>query len=515
MLSLLCKLGHNPRLMDSTPSNVELSIGSHFGPYQVTRLLGEGAFGAVYEAIKQPLGKRVALKILHSRWAESAQVTERFIQEARAAASLRHPHIVDVDDIGSRDGVPWIAMEFLEGESLASRLEREHRLSLEIALELMLPIFSAVAAVHDKGIIHRDLKPENIQLWQGTADTVHPKLLDFGIAKVAENHSGQSLTGATEIMGTPEYMAPEQWKSAKFVSPASDQWALAVILYRLITGISPFRGDSAQSIMFHVSIEATPPFPPELREYTAIEAVLAKALQKDALNRFASVRSLAAELLPFASSGVRQRWRTEFAQTPSNSITPAKVTDPSLVNTRTVASQSNGSLISTSQLITQPKAKPTGLIAAISAVALLGAVGILAKFATRTPPTAPTTSLVRHSATTAPAEHTLHALSQPELRVPTVAVLAQDSGTPAMAALTPTVTADRRGNRNTNTRVRPANTTGAATATPASQATQQNPSTRPTTNTTSTTGTTGTTGAATTGATQTPTVRPMLSTPNI
>ena len=224
-----------------------LLAGQVIGPYTIVRHLGSGAFGAVYEAHKRPLDKRIALKLLHKHKALDTSVVARFMQEARAAASLRHPHIVEVDDVGVLDGVPFLAMEFLEGESLAARLTREGPLSIATTLSLMLPIFSAVAAVHDRGIVHRDLKPENIHLWKPFAGRVHPKLLDFGIAKVREGQQGQSLTQMGAIMGTPAYMSAEQWGGSKNATAASDQWALGAILFECLTGRLPFEADEIQA----------------------------------------------------------------------------------------------------------------------------------------------------------------------------------------------------------------------------------------------------------------------------
>jgi eukaryotic-like serine/threonine-protein kinase len=357
--------------MNNDHSEAAPKIDQQIGPYCVRRLLGEGAFGAVYEAIKQPLGKRVALKLLHRRWSSDTHITARFLQEARAAASLRHPHIVDVDDVGVFEGSPWIAMEFLEGESLAERLASEGPMRVERALEVLLPIFSAVAAIHDAGIIHRDLKLENVQLWIGTAAGEHPKLLDFGIAKVSSSSQDLSLTGATDVMGTPEYMAPEQWRSAKHVDPASDQWALAVMLYRLLTDVSPFEGDSPQSVMFRVSTEPPPPFEGALADERALEQALHRALQKEPQKRFASVRAFGAALLPFASEGTRQRWRAEFVRT-SERPAPSAPRGAETIATRRRSTPPTDTLVATStEVIAAPprSRKPTAL-AAIAAVAI-------------------------------------------------------------------------------------------------------------------------------------------------
>jgi serine/threonine protein kinase len=338
--------------MSNIPDEAEALIGTHIGPYTVVRLLGAGAFGAVFEARKQPLDKRVALKILRREWARDPYTNARFLQEARAAASLRHAHIVDVDDVGTVDGVPWIAMEFLAGESLASFAAREGPLSVARALDYMLPIFSAVAAIHDVRIVHRDLKPENIQLWRATTGGEHPKLLDFGIAKVpASDGSDASLTGTQDVMGTPEYMAPEQWKSAKYVDPATDQWALGVILYRLVAGSSPFQADSAQSMMYRICVDPTPPFTGALSAHAELEAVLRRALEKAPNDRFASVREFAAALLPFASVGAQQRWSPEFNGRPSPTLEGAEQREVAPLE-----SPPSDTLVATAQAV--PHARP-------------------------------------------------------------------------------------------------------------------------------------------------------------
>ncbi len=413
-----------------------IAIGINFGPYHIKRELGEGAFGTVYEAIKQPLGKRVAIKILHAQWAANSQITERFIQEARAAASLRHPHIVDVDDVGERDGVPWIAMEFLEGESLASKLERDGSFSISTTLEYMLPILSAVAAIHDKGIIHRDLKPDNIQLWQGSAGNLHPKLLDFGIAKMKAETDSVTLTGATEIMGTPEYMAPEQWRSAKFVEPSSDQWALGVILYRLVTGVSPFKADSPQSVMFRVSMEATPRFEQELAVHQEFERALGRALEKDPAKRYPSVRALGAALWAFADVGVQQRWQSEFGgakagQEPPSQPLPTNLTTatPSSTGWMPSVPVASNSLVGTSHPIGNRKPRRTAVIGVVATLAAVGLVGIVAKVVAE-----PSSSSTLHSApSTTHSEPSTNTLSTPRssttvpsgaASVPTVAPLA-------------------------------------------------------------------------------------------
>src|SRR5262249_5252348 len=157
-----------------------LRVGSIFGKYELVRVIGAGGMGVVYEGLHRSLGRRVALKVLHERALEATlakQAEARFLREGRAAAQVRHPHVVDVFDHGVEDGLPYLVRELVDGETLAQRLRREERLPLVDAIDLLLPIASAVAELHANGILHRDLKPANILLARG-AETV-PKVADF------------------------------------------------------------------------------------------------------------------------------------------------------------------------------------------------------------------------------------------------------------------------------------------------------------------------------------------------
>ncbi|MFO0605021.1 MAG: serine/threonine-protein kinase [Polyangiales bacterium] len=289
-----------------------LPAGAVIGPYTIVRALGAGAFGAVYEARKAPLNKRIALKLLHADKAQNSAACARFVQEAQAAASLKHPHIVDVDDVGVIEGLPYLAMEFLEGEPLSSLLQRAGALRPDVAIDLLLPVFSAAAAVHACGIVHRDLKPDNLFLWKPVAGQTHPKLLDFGIAKVREG-DGAALTKTGAIMGTPLYMSPEQWGGSKHASPQSDQWALGVILYQCLAGRVPFEADELPALMMAIAVHPAPPlrtWVPTLPE--ALESAVMRAIEKDPGQRHASVREFGKALLPFASAATRARWTEEF-----------------------------------------------------------------------------------------------------------------------------------------------------------------------------------------------------------
>src|SRR6476646_4742869 len=160
-----------------------LAPGTCLGKYQVVRLLGEGGMGAVYEGVHVGIGKKVALKVMSPALAANADARARFLREAQLTSRVRHPHAVDVTDVGSDAGQTFLVMELLEGEDLASFIEWRGRLPLEQAADIMLPVSAAVAAAHDEGIIHRDLKPHNIFLSQTRDGAIVPKVVDFGSSK--------------------------------------------------------------------------------------------------------------------------------------------------------------------------------------------------------------------------------------------------------------------------------------------------------------------------------------------
>ncbi|MFO0653060.1 MAG: protein kinase [Polyangiales bacterium] len=290
-----------------------LAPGSYFGSYQIVKVLGQGAFGVVYEALRQPLGKRVALKVLRRQLVSQQEVLQRFLREAQTTAQIQHPHIVDTFDIGEHGGAPYIAMEFIEGEPLSSRLKRDKRLAPTLSVDIMLAVLSAMTMVHERGVVHRDLKPENIFLMRTRGGNVHPKVLDFGIAKVSQNESDMVLTRTTALLGTPYYMSPEQARESKHIDARSDQWALGVILYECVTGRRPFVGSSLLDLLNRIATadyvapsSLAPDVTPEL------EAVITKMLQRDPFERFADTRAVGLALLPFGSDAARAHWADEF-----------------------------------------------------------------------------------------------------------------------------------------------------------------------------------------------------------
>jgi len=221
--------------------------------YRLTRLLGDGGMGSVYEAVHAVLGTRVAIKVLHPELARRTGLVERFLQEARVAAQIRSPHVVQVIDVDrTADGHAYIVMELLEGEPLSSVLDRQRKLSVGAACDYTVQILEALEAAHALGVIHRDLKPENVFVTFVGGKAVL-KLIDFGIAKARRSDpQSKNLTVAGVVMGTAEYMAPEQARSADRVDARADIYAVGVMLYEMIAGVRPVDGDDARIIALKV-----------------------------------------------------------------------------------------------------------------------------------------------------------------------------------------------------------------------------------------------------------------------
>ena len=298
----------------SDAARKDFDPGMRFGRYEIVRRIGVGGMATVYEARHIDLAKRVALKTLHRWLALRLDVVQRFVQEARTASRIEHPHVLGISDIGVEHDVPFMAMDLLEGEELAHVLHREGPLPATRLADLLLPVISAVAAAHEQGILHRDLKPENIFLARRRLRGEHPILLDFGISKVRDGGM-DGLTAADELLGTPPYMSPEQVIDGMAELDArSDQYALGVILYECSTGALPYRNDdSIPDLLRMIALGgASPPSsraPPLPR---AFDALVLRALSVSRDARFPSVIELGRALLPFASPLVQVLWAEEF-----------------------------------------------------------------------------------------------------------------------------------------------------------------------------------------------------------
>lgn len=269
------------------------------GTYRILRTLDQGGMGMVFEAEHARLRRRLAVKVLAQHLAKDAHALARFNREAEIISQLQHPHVVQVTDFDTTEaGEPYLVMELLSGESLASRLERERCLPIADAVRIAHQAAAGLAAAHAADIVHRDLKPANIFLTQVPAQGTVVKLLDFGISKRAGS-SGKGLTGEYDILGTPDYMAPEQalGKTAQ-VDHRGDQYALAVITFEMLAGRTPFAGTDVMDVLRQV-IGAEPPIIEELAPHVPPEAgeVLRRAMSKDPDMRFASISDFASALL--------------------------------------------------------------------------------------------------------------------------------------------------------------------------------------------------------------------------
>jgi len=272
--------------------------------YRIARLLGEGGMGQVYEAQHLNINKRFAIKMLKPEVIGSAQSLQRFRQEAWAASSIGHENIVEIDDFATLpSGQVYLAMEFLDGQSLAERIRDGAPLTQQDAVAVMLAVGAGLAAAHDKGIVHRDMKPENVFLARKSGRVV-AKILDFGIAKMTGGDEPSNLTRTGAIFGTPLYMSPEQAKG-KPADARADVYAVGVILYELLTGSVPFGGESSVEILSQ-HIGAAPVRPTEVAPdrtiAPALEALVLRALEKEPDARFASMHDFVRELEAVAAT---------------------------------------------------------------------------------------------------------------------------------------------------------------------------------------------------------------------
>jgi len=296
------------------------------GPYELVRALGSGGMGVVYEARHRALGRRVAIKVLHASdpgLPGAAVASARFLREGRVAAQVRHPHVVDVFDIGVEDGVPYLVMELVQGETLAEKIAREGALSLATTAELLLPVVSAVAELHAAGIVHRDLKPANILLARGRAGEIHPKVADFGVSWLDDG--SPAITERNAIIGTYAYMAPEQACSPKGATDRSDLYSLGVIAYECATGRKPFDAPSQLRIVeaiLNAPLVAPSMWNPALPP--AFDALVARAMNRDPGARFIAAEELGEALLAFAKPGVAARWASELVP-PRSRETPTSI----------------------------------------------------------------------------------------------------------------------------------------------------------------------------------------------
>ncbi len=273
--------------------------------YRLLRPLGEGAMGVVWEAEHTSLRATFAVKLLHEQFARHPEAVERFTREATAAAAIGHPHIVRVSDLGAHEARAFLVMERLYGETLALRLERAETIPYREAGRVMGEVLSALAAAHAAGIVHRDLKPENLFLQATPRGAV--KLLDFGVSKVLAAGPSLRATRAGQVLGTPAYMAPEQWLALPDVDHRADLFAAGVLLYEMLTGLLPYDAPTEGELFEEVVRgDSVPTAPSELDPCIpeGLDRVVQKAVSRDRDERYASAREFADALRPFGADGI-------------------------------------------------------------------------------------------------------------------------------------------------------------------------------------------------------------------
>jgi eukaryotic-like serine/threonine-protein kinase len=281
--------------------------GTRLGPHEILAAIGKGGMGEVYRARDTRLDRIVAIKILPDHLADRADLRERFEREARTIASLNHPHICTIYDVGHQNGTDYLVMEYLEGETLAQRLQKGPP-PPEQVLQYAIQIADALDKAHRKGITHRDLKPGNIMLTKGGA-----KLLDFGLAKLTQPPAVSdatvstlpkgSITGEGSIIGTLQYMAPEQLEGGE-VDARTDIFAFGAVVYEMATGKKAFEGKSQASLIAKI-LETDPPPMSSLQPMTppALERIVKSCLAKDPDERWQSAADLARDLKWIAEPG--------------------------------------------------------------------------------------------------------------------------------------------------------------------------------------------------------------------
>jgi predicted Ser/Thr protein kinase len=299
------------------------------GRYRILSSLGEGAMGTVYLAEHLRIGRRDAIKVLRPDITRDAEAVARFARGARNVSAIRHPNVCTIYDFSdTEDGLQYLAMEYVAGETLKDTLDREGRLELRRALRIARQVALALQAAHDAGIVHRDLKPGNIMITPLPDGSDAVKVVDFDIAKGRDEAEGEEVTRLGFVIGTPEYMSPEQLMGER-VDGRSDVYSLGVVLFRMLTGSLPCRGGSTQEIMLQRL--TVPPLTladalPDVRFPAMLQDVLSRAQQLDRAARYADVASFAHDLEAMLGPAAGEDERT-----------PARTRDGAVPATRVVA----------------------------------------------------------------------------------------------------------------------------------------------------------------------------------
>src|SRR5262245_46937793 len=305
----------NPRNLLAPPQGPgELGRLAH---YRVLKVLGQGGMGVVYQAEDTQLQRVVALKAVRAEFAANPTARERFLREARACAALKSDHVVTIYQVGQDRDVPFLAMEFLQGESLEARLKRGGALPLPEVLRIGREVAAGLAAAHAQGLIHRDIKPANIWL---EAPTGRVKLLDFGLARAAGARSG--LTQAGRVVGTPEFMSPEQARGED-LDARSDLFSLGAVLYTMGSGEEPFQGSSIMAVLTALAVRDPRPLADLNPDVPAgLVALVECLLAKDRAQRLASADEVRLVLEGIAAEAAAPTGTATRARTQAVSVRP-------------------------------------------------------------------------------------------------------------------------------------------------------------------------------------------------
>ena len=289
--------------------------GSRFGAYVIGPCIGHGGMARIYRAEHEGLCRQVALKVLTDGVEPGTEGRARFLREARIAAAIKHPNVVNIFDIGVENQIPYLVMELLVGQDLESLLASHGALSEHTIIDIIIPVVAGLVAVHDAGVVHRDLKPGNIFLSKGQNDEVEPKLLDFGISKAVGGGDKMRLTSTQGLlMGTPLYMSPEAMLGAD-MTVASDQYSLGVLLYECATGVNPFMADSVAETARRVTTGQFMPIAEQaVRPSRRLQTIIERTMNLEPQNRYRDMRALGQELLTLAGQRTRITWGLTFGE---------------------------------------------------------------------------------------------------------------------------------------------------------------------------------------------------------
>jgi serine/threonine-protein kinase len=329
------------------------------GKYRIQQMLGRGGMGVVMAALHEQLNQRVALKFLTDDAYQQPEAVTRFLREARSAVQIQSEHVARVMDVGTLEsGAPYMVMEYLRGLDLKEVSTRRGPLPISEAVDFVLQACDAVAEAHSLGIVHRDLKPSNLFLTERPDGSPLVKVLDFGISKALHGASGgqtsqQQMTASAAIMGSPQYMSPEQIRSSKNVDARADVWALGTILHELIAGTPAYVADTVPGLLAMIVADAPPLLSGVRPDAPAeIEAAILRCLQKDREQRFANVAEFAQALERFASPEVRPLVRriSRVLGTHLPEARDARLSGPSTLTAREVGVQTHNTWARTGRL---------------------------------------------------------------------------------------------------------------------------------------------------------------------